>query len=144
MMKLTKFDAPTIREIRADLQNAIAAVEAKYGMKLTAGKAKYATNSASIVIDMATFDTKGEVVDLAREFLITNLQWLALEPKHLEQTIRIGNDSYKIQGYRRRRFPVGRRHAKPFNLISQTNFKNYVASEATVRIALGLPSRHNF
>lgn len=139
MMKLTKFDAPTIREIRADLQNAIAAVEAKYGMKLTAGQAKYGTNSATIVIDMATFDTKGEVVDLAREFLITNLQWLALEPKHLEQTIRIGNDSYKIQGYRRRHA-----HAKPFRLISQTNFKNYVASEATVRIALGLPSRHNF
>lgn len=138
MMKLTNFDAPTLREIRLDLQNALAAVEAKYGVKLTAGKAKYGNHSASMVIDMSTFDSKGSVVDLDREYLITNLRWLALEAKHLDQTIRIGNDSYKIQGYRRRRY------AKPFSLTSQSNFKTYVASEASVRIALGLPSRHNF
>lgn len=135
MMKLTKFDALTIREIRADLQTAIAAVEAKYGVKLTAGKAKYATKSATISIDMATFDAKGEVVDIDREFLLTNLTWLGLEAKHLDQVISIGNDTFKIQGYRRRR------HAKPFSLISQTNSKTYVASSDTVRTALGLPRR---
>lgn len=135
-MKLATFDKTTLCNIRVDLQAAIAQVEAKYGIKLTAGKAKYSDKSASIQIDMATFDSTGKVVDREREALLANLTWLGLKPEHLDKTIQIGNDAFKIVGYKRAR------RTKPFSIVSMTNGMNYVTTEAAVRSALNLPKRH--
>lgn len=135
MMKLTTFDKTALCNIRTDLQAAIAQVEAKYGIKLTAGKAKYSDKSASIQIDMSTFDSTGKVIDREREALLANLSWLGLKPEHLDQSIRIGNDSFKITGYKRAR------HSKPFSIVSMTNGMSYVTSDDAVRTALNLPRR---
>jgi hypothetical protein len=134
-MKITTFDKTTIQMIRAELQHAIRDIENRHGIKLTAGRAKFGQKSASITVDMATIDKNGQVVDNEREFLIANLTWLGLKSEHLETGVRIGNDTFKIGGYKRARY------AKPFSLVSQTNGKTYVASEDTVRTALGLPRR---
>ena len=135
MMKITTFDKPSIQTIRNELQMAIRDIECRYGIKLTAGRAKYSERSASITIDLATIDQNGNTVNHEREFLLANLTWLGLQTSHVDATIQIGNDSYRISGYKRAR------RAKPFSLISCSNGKNYVASEHTVRAALGLPSR---
>lgn len=134
-MKITTFDKPSIQTIRNELQMAVRDIECRYGIKLTAGRAKFSEKSASIVIDMATFDRNGNTVDREREYLVANLTWLGLKSEHLEAAVRIGNDTFKIGGYKRARY------AKPFSLVSQTNGKTYVASEDTVRTALGLPRR---
>lgn len=134
-MKINTFDKDTIKMIRGELQLAIRDIENRYGIQLTAGRAKFGQKSASISIDMATIDSNGEIVDHDREFLIANLTWVGLKSEHLDTAIRIGNDTFKINGYKRARY------AKPFSLISMTNGQKYVASEDTVRTALGLPRR---
>lgn len=132
MMKLNKFDAPSLRDIRVDLQAAIASVEAKYGIKLTAGRAKYSEKSASMTIDMATFTSDGQIVDREREFLLANLNYLGLKAEHLERTILLGNDTFKLKGYNTRRY------AKPFSVVSMTTGKTYVAGKYAVLTALGV------
>jgi len=131
-MKINTFDKTTIQMIRTELQHAIRDIENRHGIKLTAGRAKFGQKSASIAIDMATIDNDGQIIDHDREFLIANLTWVGLKSEHLESVIRIGNDTFKINGYKRARY------AKPFSLISMTNGQKYVARESTVRSALGL------
>lgn len=134
-MKINTFDKDTLKMIRAELQLAVRDIECRYGIQLTAGRAKFSEKSASMVIDMATIGQNGEVVDREREFLTANLSWLGLKSEHLSATITLGSDTFKLKGYKRAR------HAKPFSLVSMTNGKTYVASDSTVRTALGLPQR---
>lgn len=137
-MKIYSFDKETIRMIRSELQLAVRDIETRYGIQLTAGRAKYSEKSASMTIDMATISNNGEVLDREREFVIANLTWLGLKAEHLEATFRIGNDTFKLKGYKRAR------HAKPFSVVSVTTGMTYVTSDSSVRAGLGLPSRSNF
>lgn len=134
-MKINTFDKETIKAIRGELQLAIRSIENRYGIQLTAGRAKFSEKSASMTIDMATIGNNGEVVDREREFLTANLTWLGLKSEHLDATFRIGNDTFKLKGYKRARY------AKPFSVVSMTTGMTYVTSDSSVRTGLGLPQR---
>jgi hypothetical protein len=135
MPKITTFDRPSIQTIRAEIQDAIRNIECRYGIKLTANRAKFSPKSGSITIDVFTMGADGEIIDHDREYLLDNLAWLGLKPEHVDAVVQIGSDTFKVNGYKRAR------RSKPFSVISTTNGRKYIASEDMVRSALGLPRR---
>ena len=98
MPKITKFDKPSVQTIRAEIQDAIRNIEFRYGIKLTANRSKFSPKSGSITIDVSTIDDAGEIIDHDREFLMDNLAWLDLKPEHVGAIIKIGNDTFKMNG----------------------------------------------
>lgn len=60
MIKITKFDKPTLRALRADIDAAVAAVGAKYGISVTAGNASFRDTSATFKLECALLNSDGK------------------------------------------------------------------------------------
>ena len=59
MSKITKFDKPTLRALRTEIDLALAAVGAKHGISVTAGSASFRDNSATFKLECALLNSAG-------------------------------------------------------------------------------------
>lgn len=60
MSKVTKFDKPTLRALRADIDAALAAVGAKHGISISAGNARFDANIATFKLNCALLNSDGK------------------------------------------------------------------------------------
>jgi len=59
MTKITEFDKPVLRALRADINAALAAVGAKHGISVTAGNASFRDDSATFKLECALLNSDG-------------------------------------------------------------------------------------
>ena len=59
MSKITKFDKPTLRALRTDIDAALAAVGAKHGISVTAGSASFRDTNATFKLECAMLNSAG-------------------------------------------------------------------------------------
>ncbi len=60
MTKITKFDKPTLRALRVEIDLALAAVGAKHGISVTAGSASFRDNNATFKLECAMLNSDGK------------------------------------------------------------------------------------
>lgn len=58
-MKITKFDKPTLKDLRPEIDAALAPLAAKYGIKLTAGNASFQANNVTFKLNGTIIDSSG-------------------------------------------------------------------------------------
>ncbi len=59
MSKITEFDKPTLRDLRADIDAALIAVGAKHGIRLSTGNARFTADSATFKLECSLFNSDG-------------------------------------------------------------------------------------
>ena len=60
MTKVTKFDKPTLRALRPELNAALAAVGAKHGISITIGNGSYTGENATFKLELALLGSDGK------------------------------------------------------------------------------------
>ncbi len=84
MSKITKFDKPTLRALRADIDAALAAVGAKHGISLSAGNARFDANTVTFKLNCVLLNSDGKAE--TREMLDLK----ALYPQLVNKRVSIG------------------------------------------------------
>ncbi len=84
MSKITKFDKPTLRALRGDINAALAAVGAKHGIDLHAGNARFDANTVTFKLNCALLDSDGKAE--TKEMLDLK----AIHPELVNKRISIG------------------------------------------------------
>ncbi len=97
MTKVTKFDKPALRALRADIDAALAAVGAKHGINLRAGNARFTGDTATFKLECVLLNSDG--VAETRELLDLK----AFYPQLVNKSVSIGlRTSGVIVGYKPR------------------------------------------
>jgi len=108
-MKVTNFDKPTIKAIRAAMDNALATVASEYGITINTGNASFSSNEV-------TFKVKANTVDSATGTAITKEAQMFELYKNSEgighlnvgDTVILQGQSFILKGYntRARKSPI--------------------------------------
>lgn len=81
MSKITKFDKPTLRALRADIDAALASVGAKHGIDLKAGNASFDATIATFKLNCSLLSSDGKVE--TKEMIALKAYYPALVGKQL-------------------------------------------------------------
>ena len=108
-MKVTQFDKPTIKAIRMAMDQALAQVEAQYGITINTGNARFSGNEV-------TFKVKANTVDGATGTAITKeaqtfeaVKWgEGISHLSVGDTVTLQGQSFILKGYntRARKSPI--------------------------------------
>ena len=129
-MNISQFDKQNIKALRVDIDAALKAVGTKYGIVLQAGRCKFMPKSAAFNLEASTISSDGDVITRELETLKHYMPLLGLTEAHVAQSFRLGNKTFKIDGYKPRCY------AKPFQLRCIEDGRTYVATERDVKFAL--------
>jgi hypothetical protein len=105
MSTVTSFEPTNLKQIRADIDTALASVHAKYGIKISIGKISYSANQftfkGSAVTNSAASSASGDVLEgdakWASNFLKTYFLY-GIEKEDLGKTFTLKNSKYTIVG----------------------------------------------
>lgn len=117
MTTITKFDKPTLRALRTDIDAALAAVGAKHGISLKAGNARFTGDTATFKLECVLLNSDG--VAETREMLDLK----AFYPQLVNKSVSIGpRTSGVIVGYKPRahKYPFLVKTPKGLYKISST------------------------
>ncbi len=84
MSKITEFNKPTLKALRADIDAALTAVGAKHGISLTAGNARFTGDNATFKLECALLNSDG--VAESKEMVALK----ALYPQLVNKRVSIG------------------------------------------------------
>lgn len=132
MMNTTTLNRDVIRDLRTEINAALAAVAAKHGLSMNAGNCSFTSTSATLKLEISTISATGEVISKTLAALRSNAKWLGLTDDHLNATFQIAGHTYKLVGYNQRRY------AKPFEIKCLDNGKTYITTKQQVYSALGI------
>ena len=127
---IKKFDKPTCKLVRADIDAAMAAVAAKYGIKLQSGRGTFGDTNFTLKLEMSVLDETGVDLKAKREFE-TLANFVGLEPGDFGRQFTFRGEQYELSGinHRSTKMPI---LAK--NVATGAKFK---FGEDTVLRALG-------
>lgn len=127
---IKKFDKPTCKLVRADIDVAMAAVATKYGIKIQSGRGTFGDTNFTLKIEMSVLDETGVDLKAKREFE-TLAHFVGLEPGDFARQFTFRGEQYELSGisHRSTKMPI---LAK--NIATGVKFK---FGEDTVLRALG-------
>ena len=108
-----QFDKPTIKQLRHDINDALAEVAAEYGVVIRAGNCTFSDSNAKFKLSVNSISDDGVVLTQERTDL------MAAFPNMVDKCIRINDEVYMVYGYKRSatKYPfmikhliTGRRH----------------------------------
>ena len=129
----TLITSQSLREIRVDIDAALAAVGAKHGLVLKAANATYnaAGTNATFKLEVNAVQS-GEVVTKEAADLKQYMRRLGLNDSHLTQVFRVGGMSVTLTGYRRKA------STKPFLVKTVSGDNEYIVPADMVYSGLGI------
>jgi hypothetical protein len=128
----TSITKPFLRDLRIDIDNALAAVATKHGISLTAGNATFTENTATIKLNAALL-VGGRVATKEQENLKLYQGLLKISDEQMTQEFTLGSKRFVLDGYKN-----SGRTTKPFVIREVGSDRLYVASEDQINRALGI------
>lgn len=126
-MNITK---DMLRDLRTDIDAALAAVGTKHGVALKTGSGSFTDTNATFKLDVSVIEG-GVVVSKESAFLRKHFQMLGLKEEHLSQVFAYGGKNYTLDGFRN----TG--GGKPY-LVERDDGKKFMMPEEAVKKALGI------
>lgn len=123
-------NSTTIQALRSELAAAHAAIEAKYGVKISLGSSKYTDSHIEMKMTVGNLGSDGKAEDRASVYLKANFRLIGLSQADLDKVINISGMSVKIVGYNTRK------RLRPFVIRHVHTGKEYITSETSVKQAL--------
>jgi len=124
-----KLSGETIKAIRADLNQAVEAINKKYNVAIRAGNASYdpTGGTATIKLDVVALGDGGAQRDIPAELFIQFAPRIGLKPDDLGKVVTIQGRKFKVAGYKPK--------ATKNNIIIKSidDGKVYVTDTATVK-----------
>lgn len=133
--QVTVLNRNNIGALRADIDAALAAVGAKWGMQIKSGACRFSDKAAQFKVEAAVIGEGGEACTKELNDLKVILRRMGISEEKGLAEIRMGfpTKPYKLVGYRSKQFKY------PFIAKDLTDGKLYKFSSNSVRLALGLP-----
>jgi len=100
-MKIQQFDRQSLRELRVDLDSAMASIAAKYGIQLSAGNISFNSDTATIKV-AAGIIKNGTVVTPEAKAFDQYKRLVGLGNLNVGDTIDLQGSLYTITGYKPR------------------------------------------
>lgn len=127
---MINFDTNTIQNLRSELAAVHAAIEAKYGVKISLGRGKFTSEMVEFPMTVGNVKADGTAVNRKFIALEANLRRLKLTEADLEKVITLSGMPVKIVGY------DGRRRLRPFFVRNVDTGQEYCSSELSIKSAL--------
>lgn len=106
-MKITK---PFLKQLREELDAAVASIGAKYDLRIRTGNATFSIDgsNATFKLEVAAIGEGGEVVTREATAFKTYAPMEGYQAEALGQIVKVGAESYKITGYnaKAQKFPI--------------------------------------
>ena len=137
MNPINQFDKVNLAKLRLAINAALEKVGEEYGIKLSAGNARYAAETASFKLEASVLKN-GVAVSREMETLKMFLGLIGLSEEHLEKEFMIGSKTFTLAGYNSR---------KPKNamlLRESDTGRSYTTTEDAVRKALGIAHKPQY
>jgi hypothetical protein len=100
-MKITSFDRTTVKNLRNDIDSALAALSKKYGIEITAGNASFTSSNVTYKVQAAVKSSNG--MTMTKEASDFNLYAkYSLPGFNLGQAIDLQGKEYVIAGWKAR------------------------------------------
>ena len=98
----------TLKALRADIDNALAAVAEKHGVSFDLGRCTYQTNNATFKLGVATIGDDGAVNSPEADAFKANAQWCGLKSEDLGAEFVTRQGRYTISGAKPRspKYPI--------------------------------------
>jgi hypothetical protein len=120
-----------IRDLRIDIDNALAEVATKHGISLTAGNASFTDNTATIKLNVALL-VGGRVATKEQETLKLYQKILGISDEQMTAVFTLGGKRFVLDGYKTTRT------SKPYVIRENGTDRLYVATEDQIKRALGI------
>lgn len=100
-MKITSFDRNTVKNLRSDIDSALAVLSKKYGIEISAGNASFTSSNVTYKVQAAVKSSNG--VTMTKEASDFNIYASRLLPDFkIGQTINLQGKQYTIAGWKTR------------------------------------------
>jgi hypothetical protein len=131
MAKITSFDKQNLPQLRAEINAALEAIGAKFGVSLQAGNASFQATNATfkLVCQVGEDKSIGDLKDEKAAAALKAFQPLYFRDLPLDKHYKMGNDVFEITGYNTR----GR--TQPMQIRSIKSGKGYKCSIEQLRNA---------
>ena len=97
-MKITKFDRPSLKFLRGEIDTALKAVADKHDIVLKLGNISFSGNNASMKVEASVKNASGEVITKEAEDFKRQAMFYGLEPSDLGKTVTMRGQKYTICG----------------------------------------------
>jgi hypothetical protein len=124
---MINFNPNTIQNLRSELAAAHAAIEAKYGVKISVGRGKFTSEMVEFTMNVGNVKADGTVINRKFLNLEANLLRLKLTKADLEKVIMLSGMSVKIVGYN------PKRRLRPFTIRDVNTGKEYNCTESSIK-----------
>jgi hypothetical protein len=124
---IAKLDKQFLKELRDDIDAALAPLGAKHGLSLKAGNAAFSETTATFKLQVCLKTSSGEAITQERQNYIAYADTYGLKPEWLDQTFSSESRVFKIVGL------LPRRSKNPV-LCRTENGKEYVFSVELVKL----------
>jgi hypothetical protein len=128
----TQIDKPLLAKLRIDLDLALKAVGAKYGIDIKAGNARFLATSAEFKLNVNTISDGGVIVTKEADALKFYAPHYGITDEMLKSTFKVGHQTFKLIGFYTRK-PV-----KPFQAVEVSTGKQYILTQIQVKHGLGI------
>ena len=109
MSKITAFTRQNLKELRPEIESALAALATKHGISIKLGNASFLNETATFKLELATISSSGVVASKeARDFTRYAFMY-GLKPEHLNQVFTdFDGETYTVRGLmsKSRKYPV--------------------------------------
>ena len=128
---LTTFNAPTMKALRVELDEAFKAVGERHGISIVCATGRYSHQTATFKVELGVKAPDGEVVTRERSAFLEMATLFGLTPEDLGRTFTTRGKSYKVMGLKpgSPKFPI---------IASGPDGRTWKFPEETVKRALAL------
>ena len=108
MKKVTQFDKSSVKEIRVAMDAALAKVEKQYGIKISAGNARFSDDEVTFNVKANVVDAGGTVKTKEAKAWETIRGALGLDSLSAGDEVKVQDKFYTLKGYnsRARKSPI--------------------------------------
>ncbi len=108
MKKVTQFDKSSVKEIRVAMDAALAKVEKQYGIKISAGNARFSDDEVTFQVKANVVDTGGSVKTKEAKAWETIKGALGLDSLSVGDKVKVQDKFFVLKGYnsRARKSPI--------------------------------------
>lgn len=107
-MKLSQFDKSSVKNIRVDIDAALAKVEKKYGIKISTGNARFSEEEIVFKVKANAIDSSGNVKSKEAKAWELVREHLGLKSLSVGDDVKVQDKFYTLKGYnnRARKSPI--------------------------------------
>lgn len=108
MKKVTQFDKSSVKEIRVAMDAALAKVEKQYGIKISAGNARFSDDEVTFSVKANVIDTGGNIKTKEAKAWETIRDAVGLGHLSVGDDIKVQDKFFALKGYnnRARKSPI--------------------------------------